>query len=797
MMRIRKKTMIILVFVLFGTGFLVPQSVLAGPEKLDCALRSMLRSMDSPVQDTQVQSSEEDTVVDAFVKIRGAIQRVKALGVDLRVRAGDVYTARIPVNALRGLSELKEVVRVEKAKPVRLFLDRSVSRIRADQVWERMVDGHGLPVTGKGVVVGIIDSGVDIHHETFKDQNGQTRLAYVWDTTDSRGPPACSVKPDGEEFCSGTECTSEDVQNNRCLEVDDLMGHGTHVLGIAAGRGKASGTYAGVAPDADLIVVKMGFRTGQNYETVVFDTDVVAGVHYIFQRAGELGQPAVVNLSLGGSYGPRDGTSLMETSLDKLCERSSPTDPARIIVVSAGNSGIDPYHASVLLHEDMGPDNGQSIMFEIPAYEYWIDGGQVRIEGWYFAEEARKDLVSVQLYNSEDDKSFPGRELWVQVGAAWLDDPLPGNYGTIEIDNTWEYEENGRLTRGFAITIRESDRFAVSRVKVDGKWNVRLRAREFSARIIKVDLWIDDEDQIGGGEEAGPPFFAHPDYTSTLNTPCTADNVICVGAYDNKCEWKDIDGNRWIWDVPLERCDPGRYTPFSSIGPRRDGVRKPDVLAPGLGVASALSGDMSELGIDFSYVVADGYVIMSGTSMSAPHVAGVVALMLQVNPTLTAEEARQNLIDSTGRSYWDEKTGWGKVDAIRAVRLAAGYPVGDGDSMAGLGKEDDTCFIATAVFDGIHAPQVEHLRALRDKFLLRTSLGRGFVRSYYQWSPPVASWLKEHAMLSRVVRLSLMPLVGVSELARHRTTVKGLGLYLFGVFLVSAVCYSSLKRRIR
>jgi hypothetical protein len=204
---------------------------------------------------------------------------------------------------------------------------------------------------------------------------------------------------------------------------------------------------------------------------------------------------------------------------------------------------------------------------------------------------------------------------------------------------------------------------------------------------------------------------------------------------------------------------------------------------------------MSELDISFSHVVADGYVIMSGTSMSAPHVAGVVALMLQRNPTLSVEEVRQNLIASTGRSYWDEKTGWGKVDALRAVQGGAGGS--GGDSRTGLGEDDDICFIATAVFGDIDAPQVEHLRALRDNFLLRTSLGRGFVRSYYRWSPPVADWLEEHAMLSRVVRISLMPMVGLSEMACHRSSMKGLALYLFGLFLLSSVCYSSLKRRIR
>ena len=144
---------------------------------------------------------------------------------------------------------------------------------------------------------------------------------------------------------------------------------------------------------------------------------------------------------------------------------------------------------------------------------------------------------------------------------------------------------------------------------------------------------------------------------------------------------------------------------------------------------------------------------------------------------------------------WNGTWGWGKHDAFGAVaQVASEIPPPD---PFGLGQEDDTCFIATAVFGDIDAPQVERLRALRDKFLLRTSLGRGFVRSYYRWSPPVAAWLKEHTTLSKMVGLSLMPLVGISEMAYHRGSVKGSALYLFGLFLLSAVCYSSLKRRIR
>ncbi len=196
---------------------------------------------------------------------------------------------------------------------------------------------------------------------------------------------------------------------------------------------------------------------------------------------------------------------------------------------------------------------------------------------------------------------------------------------------------------------------------------------------------------------------------------------------------------------------------------------------------------------------ANTYSYAGGTSFASPHVGGTVALMLGKNPRLTPADVRNALMESArvpdGVLVWDVAWGWGKVDAYGAVEQGA-------DKVPprkphGLGEGDDFCFIATAAFGDIDAPQVEALRELRDKFLLRTSLGSQFVRSYYRWSPPVAAWLKEHTICSRVVRLSLLPAVGWSEMVYHRSPTERAILFGLGLSLISAVCYFSIRRRTR
>ena len=236
---------------------------------------------------------------EAFILAEEA-RPLEDLGVTLRPVCAGLYTAFIPRGALAAAAALPSVARIESATSCRPMLDVSMREIGVDRVWNGEA---GTPYRGEGVLVGFVDYGIDWRHEDFIDGEGRSRILYLWDMTDTAGPP-----PAG--FSRGTEYTRDQIDLELSVSPpgivgeEDAWGHGTHVAGIAAGSGRAAAngcaafTYVGAAPEAGMIVVK-GASGG-----AIPDTYVIDGVRYIFEKAELLGRPAVVNLSLGHHHGP-------------------------------------------------------------------------------------------------------------------------------------------------------------------------------------------------------------------------------------------------------------------------------------------------------------------------------------------------------------------------------------------------------------------------------------------------------------------------------------------------------------
>jgi subtilisin family serine protease len=714
----------------------------------------------------------EEPYIKVFIEMNAAPPSLEDYDVELLSRAGNVYVARLPVANLGAVASLPEVVRMEGDAWVKPLLNQSIPEIGADRVWKELGDETGRSLRGFGVIAGMVDTGIYSGHKNFREgDTGDSRILYVWDHKDGRGPaPEETCRdylwdPPRSVQCEGTECSP---RYEGC-DVEDEAMHGTWVMGVMAGNGRSKpkdcgAGCIGVAPQADMVVVGLGEGLA---------SEVIQGVDYIFQKAAALGRPAVVNLSVGWYPGSRDGNSLLERHLSGLLRDSGGSlIPGRIIVAAAGNDALEMGHARAIVS---GGEERRTLFIDCgPSLGDWV-----QVYGWYDGPSGGGG-VEVRVAKSN-------------VGTSWVGFEQPAESVDSRLGRiTIEHSQRSGKARGFTITLDSG----TSRLRNDN-WFIDMRGVGLE-QAVTVDLWVERTLLVGSSASCQRParfLKAHAVAASTIAPACTANDVICVASYITRC----LDGacTGCSLDYGSVNCKPGGeaegdISSFSSLGPRRDGGKEPALAAPGhLILTPGPEGQ-------------DDYWYVAGTSFSAPHVAGTVALMLQANPSLTVAEVRQALVSSacdpqaeecTPASNWNDAWGWGKLDAFGAVaQVGTELPP---PQPHGLGHEDDTCFIATAVFGGIDAPQVERLRALRDKFLLRTSLGRGFVRSYYQWSPPVAAWLKEQAMLSRMARLSLMPLVGVSEMACHRSTVKGLVLCLFGVFLLSAVCYSSLKRRIR
>lgn len=217
--------------------------------------------------------------------------------------------------------------------------------------------------TGQGVLVGVVDTGIDVTHPAFRTA-GQTRIVNYRDQR------------------TGAEFTAQQIDAGAADGSIDTIGHGTHVAGIAAGNGAGSpnGEWAGVAPDADLAIVRTSFES----------SDIALGVSHIFAIADARSQPCVVNLSLGGHAGGHDGTTVMERAIDQL------SGPGKIVIVSAGNEGRDNTHATTLLPNE--PDARWVANFTIKAQVFATDSGPQQF-GLAFVQvwSQREDSINITL----------------------------------------------------------------------------------------------------------------------------------------------------------------------------------------------------------------------------------------------------------------------------------------------------------------------------------------------------------------------------------------------------------------
>ncbi|HYW02069.1 MAG TPA: S8 family serine peptidase, partial [Candidatus Acidoferrum sp.] len=534
--------------------------------------------------------------------------------------SGPVAVIRTQMDAFRGLQQLPFISQIESSHPLRIQLDRSIPNIGADLVWRDIKDDIGRNVTGAGVVIGFVDTGIDLSHRDFKFPNGTSKILYVWDQTMSGNAPS--------GFNYGNECTSIEITAGLCTEFDSF-GHGTHVAGIAASTGLATGNYTGVAPGASIIFVKSGQQLCNGSSWNFDNAQILDGVNYIITKSKQLGMRAVISLSLGGNIGGHDGTDPLEQGLDAFVKEGTP------IVVAAGNEAESGEHIIGTLTQ------GSNITFQVQAATTTTD---LQIGVWY----SLKDSIDATLTTPDGRTYETPRGGDTSRYAAAI-----GNITTMssssKLSNEAYFEINSTTSlpeSGWHVTLNPK------RVNSNGEWNA----------------WVDAQSCSYPPATFIPGLGYKIDANDTIDIPGTAEDVITVGAYASKNTWEGLDHQIYgSSDIEV-----GQIASFSSLGPTRDGRIKPDIVAPGLYIASARSAmiPVSDSDPDIDHRV------LAGTSMATPHVAGVIALMLQYSPTLQPSEITEILkrnarLDSftgllpSGSPIW----GFGKLDA----RTATGF----------------------------------------------------------------------------------------------------------------------------
>ncbi len=653
--------------VAFGLAVAMPAAAAAThPLNLDAALSALVQgggdSLAAGGLLKRVQAGQPEPLVQTIVRFDGDIAAVKAHGAIVRSVIGDIATVDIPESRLAAVAALPGIVSIEAARPLRTRLDVSVPATRADQL-RTGTPGAYTGGTGKGVIVGIVDDGLDFRHRDFRKPDGSTRILGLWD---QRVNGASGTPPAG--FNYGGECTTAMINdaiggNAAACTQPSTGGHGTHVGGIAAGTGQATGNgqigyrMIGMAPDADLLVANSIARG-------VGGTDsVLDGIAYMKAKAAALGKPLVVNLSLGSYYGARDGTSNYERGLDNL------SGPGVILVGAAGNESADPIRATGTITQG----GSVNIGFNVP-------GTQVgaRLEMWYPGTNA----YGVAL-------TGPGCATSITVNPGDSAGTIQTPCGGIEVTSTGPQANND--DRQILILIGST---STSTFK-PGDWTLTVIGNTVAGGSAPFSIIGADN----GGELTFTTNSA-PNITEILTGTSTAKRVIAVAAYTTRYSWNSTSG-------PFTRSsDFGPLTDianFSSRGPRRNcsnpakcpPVMKPEITAPGAMIMAAMSFDTASPQPPTN-IEADGvHVAFNGTSMATPHVAGAVALMLQVNPALTPEQAKAALFSTrqtngftTNLPTFDANSpdmpanpnyawGYGILDAAAAVRSLqpAGAPV--------------------------------------------------------------------------------------------------------------------------
>lgn len=447
--------------------------------------------------------------------------------------SGSVRTVTTDVTGLQRLMHDPEVLAIERSKPLMTpETADSIPWVKGDVV---LSPENGVGETGDKCLIAVIDFGIDVLHEAFTDENGNSRIVAIWNQRDRTGP-----SPAG--FGYGTEHNHEQIDGfrQRPETVPGPLraaaaannGHGTHVASIAAGRPLGDGGFAGgMAPGAQIVVV-IPDTEGESVGYSVGHADALA---YIDSHADRLELPVVVNLSQGQNGGAHDGQSLLERIFDDFT--GSGSTPGRVVVKSAGNERGRKSHAMVTVSQG----GEETLTWKSTAGSRGSDEIQLwfnSIDSYEFALKAPSGSTPRVRANQKIQGSF---------------EPSRNGY---EVEYTRRHVDNGDSRLLVRITPGERQGGIEA-----GPWELLIVADEVEDG--EIHAWIE--------RSAVPPTFEdHVNEDVTLTVPGTANTVITVGA---------IKAGR-PYGVPR----------FTSYGPTRDGRNKPDITAPGVGISAAAVG---------------------------------------------------------------------------------------------------------------------------------------------------------------------------------------------------------------
>jgi len=504
----------------------------------------------------------------------------------------------------------------------------------------------GLPyhLKGKGILVGVIDIEFDIHHPAFIGPDNKTRFIALWDQADSSGAK-------NNSYGYGTIKRGDELNADSSFGRVDGVLHGTHIASIVTGS-ELDKPYYGFAPEADIIAVKRGKS----------DAEIIDGIKWIFSVADERNMPCVINISLGSHNGPHDGTSLIDRSIDSL------TGAGRIVVGGVGNDAPRQVHTTFTLENNnaAGTWAHQKVVtndITSTGLELWGEPGKLFSVDLFVLDTSSMNYVR----SSQPITIFPFQKTiyppdTVDIGddkvlMQWLTDPASALNNKPHVKIIFRA---GNIDLCLGVRLSSLQNCTVHGWNLAHKPNRALDVSGITGTFVN-----------GDGN------------SSIIELGGSGKSIISVGSYALKTAIHR-------WDGEVIQKDPVTYmydlSPFSSWGPTIDGRTKPEITAPGNAVVAA----MSRTAYDSLHAVLwpnhpqphGRYVPRTGTSISAPIVAGIVALMLEADEALTPQKIKDILQETAKTDSYtgpistpDNKWGAGKADGLVAVSSVLGINV--------------------------------------------------------------------------------------------------------------------------
>lgn len=610
-----------------------------------------------------VDQMPEDEFLHIYVK--GSMEvleaQVTALGGWVKYPVGNYLAVAIPAQAIESLAAIEAVEAIHfEITQGKTLLNESRNHARVNDVH----DGLGnLPegYEGEGVIIGVIDAGLDLSHPDFMHADSTTRVLELWDQNLGYHAQRTPSYGYGQVF------DNDDIDAGNCPHNDQSLfyGHGTNTTGIAAG-GDFDGDFDGMAPKADIIVVSSKFSSFS------WTATVADAVNYIFSRAEAYGKPCVINASIGTYRGSHDGRDLASMSMAQMISDTT----GRIMVCAAGNSGEEyPYHLGYEASEDTvftwfqtsssaSVGNGV-IYFDVYMNTNDMDGlrfsfGADRVLGYYdHRTQTSFDSIASVLYNVNQTSLYSHSGNYIGQVSTYADTLN----GTLRLQ--CYFSQIDSIDYNFRFTTTGSGRLDV--------WS------SASNILGHYDMVYENLPSVSTF-----PDIAHykvPDESQQIvsNWACS-DKVITVGNFTNRSSYVDVDGNTVVYS----NLTAGAIAASSSSGPSRLGEVKPDVAAPGditlaQGAAFQIEAQLGNVNQRNRVAGTEQHHRAGGTSSASPVVAGIAALFLEKCPNASWQDFKTALHQGTYHDVFTGGTtnntwGYGKADALQTLSSTTPHP---------------------------------------------------------------------------------------------------------------------------